>query len=132
MRSQRILHAQDLPGRAFERGVRDVPILPFDQHDLAINLPVDGGRRHCRRRRVSRQIEARDDAASARRARRRWILHVEGVEHAVPRVVGIEDQVGQSGREIPLEGEFREQPRPSSEPVEVEYLLNVFFCLSRM
>ena len=48
MRRQRILHAQDLPGRAFECGIRDVAILPFDEHDLAIDLAVDRRRRHGR------------------------------------------------------------------------------------
>ena len=112
MRRQRILHAQELAGRAFERGVRDVAIRPFDEHDLAIDLPVDRRRLHRRRRRVAGQIESRHDPAARRRRRRcRRIFHVQRVEHAVARVVGIENDVGESGREVAREGELREQAR---------------------
>ena len=42
------------------------------------------------------------------------------VEHAVARVVGIEDEVDQAGGEVALEGELREQARPSAGAVEIE------------
>ena len=71
MRRQRVLHAQQLARRALEGRVRDVAILPLDQHDLALDLPVDRRRRDRRRRRVAGQVEAGDDAGfGARRARR--------------------------------------------------------------
>ena len=58
---------------------------------------------------------------SARRVgRNRRVLHVDRVEHAVTRVVGIELEVGEPGGEVPFECEFLKQPRPSAETVEVE------------
>ncbi len=123
MRSQRILHAQELPGGAFERGVRNVAILPLDQHDLAIDLPVDGRRRHGRRRRVSGQIESWHDAAPwHRRPGCRRVFHVQRVEHAVPGIVRIENDVGEASREVPRVRELREQARSAGETVEVEIL----------
>ena len=47
---------------------------------------------------------------------------MEGVEHAIPGVVRIEDDVGEPGREVPRVRELREQARPLREPVEVEIL----------
>ena len=98
-------------------------ILPFDEHDLAIDPAVDGRRRHGRRRRVSGQIESWHDAAPRRRGSGcRRVFHVERVEHAIPRIVRIENDVGEPGREVPRVGELREQARPAGETVEVEIL----------
>ena len=47
---------------------------------------------------------------------------MEGVEHAIPGIVGIENDVGESGREVPRVRELREQPGAAVEAIEVEIL----------
>ena len=53
-------------------------------------------------------------------ARIRRFFHVHGVEDAVARVVGIEQEVGEAGGEVALEGELRKKAGPPAEPVEIE------------
>ena len=116
-----MLQPHQLAGRALERAVRRIPIRPLDQHDFALDPSVDGGRRDCRRRGVAGQVETSDDAGLRRGGRVSCrVLHVKRVEHAVLRVVGIEDEVGETGGEVALEGELREQARPSAAAVEIQ------------
>ncbi len=99
----------------------DVPIFPFDEHDLAIDLPVDGRSLHCRRRHVSGQIESWHDTATwNRRPGCGRVFHVERVEHAIAGIVGIENDVGESSREVARVRELGKQARPAGEAIEVE------------
>ena len=67
------------------------------------------------------EIETSHDAGLRRRsARTGRVFHVHRVEDTVARVVGIEQEVGEPGGEVALEGELREQAGPRAEPVEVE------------
>ena len=116
-----MLQAQQLARGALERAVRRIAVLPLDQHDFAVDPSIDGGRRDCRRRGVAGQVETGDDAGFRRGGRVSGrLFHVERVEDAVLRVVGIEDEVGETGGEIELEGEFREQAGPSAATVEIQ------------
>ena len=69
--------------------------------------------------RTGRGRQPRRRAAPASRGDGR-VLHVDRVEDAVARVVGIEQEVGEAGGEVSLEREFREQARPSAGAVEIE------------
>ena len=118
---QRMLQPQQLARRALERRVGRIAIRPFDQHDLPLDLPVNGRRRNRRRGGVARQVQTGHDAGLRRRRTRPVrVLHVHRVEDAVARVVGIEEEVGEARREVALERELREQARPAAEPVEIQ------------
>ena len=91
------------------------------RRDFAIDPSVDGRRRDGRRRGVAGQVQTRDDArlrggggVGGR------VFQVERVKHAVPRVIGIEDKAGETGGEVELEGEFRDQPGASAAAVEIQ------------
>ena len=45
---------------------------------------------------------------------------MDRVEDAVARVVGVEDEVDEAGREVALEGQLLEQAGPAGETVEIE------------
>ena len=79
-------------------------------------------RRHGRRRRrVAGQVEAGHDAGLRLGGRvDRRVFHVDRVEDAVARVVGIEDDVDEPGREVALEGQLREQAGAPVGAVEIE------------
>ena len=106
--------ARDLKGRV--RGSVLPSIAP-----LRARLPFHGGRRDRLRRRVPRQVEAGDDAGlRVRRGGCGRILHVHRVEHAVTRIVGIEEEVDETGGEIAFERQSLKQAGPSAEAVEIE------------
>ena len=60
------------------------------------------------------------------------VFHVERVENAVLRVVGVEDEAGETGGEVGFEGELREQAWASAAAVEIQIVVKVFLGLSRM
>ncbi len=116
-----VLEPHQLSRRALESRVRRIAVPPLDHHHFAIDPPARGGRGNRSRRRVTRQVEAGDHAGPRpRRGGNSRILHVDRVEDAVARVVGIEEEVRQTGSEIALEREFHEQAGPSAGAVEVE------------
>ena len=106
----------------FERRVRDVAVGPLDHHVLAGNRRSRRCGRHDRRRGpIAGQVEAGDDARLRfGGCRRRRILHVNRVEDAVARVVGIENDVDEASGEVALERVLLKQARPAGEPVEIQ------------
>ena len=122
MDGRRELHPEQLARRAFERRVGDVAIGPLDDHGFARDAEARRDGRHGRRRRrVAGQIEAGHDAGLRLGGRvDRRVFHVDRVEDAVARVVGIEDDVDQPGGEVALEGQLREQAGTPVGAVEIE------------
>ena len=115
MLRQRLLQPHQLARRALESRVGRIAIRPLDQHDLTLDPAVHRRRGDRCRRRVAGQIEAGDHTGlRRRRTRTSRVFHVHGVEDAAARVIGIEQEIDEPGREVALEGELREQPGPSA------------------
>ena len=95
---------------------------PLDDHGFARDAEAGRDRRHGRRRRrVAGQVEAGHDAGLRLGGRvDRRVFHVDRVEDAVARVVGIEDDVDEPGGEVALEGQLREQAGTPVGAVEIE------------
>ena len=123
MKEPRHLHPQHFTRRPLERGVAALPVRPLDQDHVARAHRIGHqGRRQRRRGRVARQIQPGKNPAlrACTLARRIGILHVKRVEDAVARVVRIEREVHETGRESLRGRELRKEPRAIARPVEVQ------------
>ena len=69
---------------------------------------------------------------------RRWpagtirVFHVQCVEDAVARVVGVEHEVGEARGEVALERELLEEAGPASQAIEIQVDSELPGCLSKM
>ncbi len=114
------LHAHQLARGAFEDSVRYVRVRPFDHHRFVIEF---SGRGDCRRRAVILHDQAgHRGVVGDERSRQRDVLHVNRVEAAIARVVGIELEADEATGKTVLGGKPIEQPGVQAAPVEVEIL----------
>ncbi len=124
MKEPRQLHTQHFTCRALERRVSDLPVSPLHDDHLARAHRGLGtiGVGSAGRGRVARQVQPGYHAGlrHGTLSRRVGIFHVERIEDAVPRVVRIEHEVHETGREALCGRELRKQPGAITRPVEVQ------------